>query len=263
MVGVDFELPTGERVRERKVSPVQTRRGAEAYEGKLRQAMLDGSYFKEEVPTFDKWFNGRFWEDWVLKGKKPNKPSEKESKESIFRIHLKDAFGQMPLDKIDDTAISEFRAGLEAKGLSPKRVNNILAVLSTPLRFAAKKHIIPWAPDVGLLEVERPEIEVWGFDEYAAFLAAAEKMSPVWYAAACLGGEAGHRIGEIKALDWKRDLDMVAKTITINRQTRHGHTGTPKGRTRRTAPMPGMKRAATSPGAPGESPTGAAPRAPR
>jgi len=46
------------------------------------------------------------------------------------------------------------------------------------------------------------------------------------------------RIGEIRALDWKRDVDLVAGTITVNRQTRRGEMTSPKGRTRRTVPWP-------------------------
>jgi len=33
------------------------------------------------------------------------------------------------------------------------------------------------------------------------------------------------------------DFDLIARTITVNQQTRHGQTTTPKGRTRRTIPM--------------------------
>ncbi len=45
-VDVDFELADGKRERVRKVAPVQTRRGAEEFERQVRQALLDGSYFK-------------------------------------------------------------------------------------------------------------------------------------------------------------------------------------------------------------------------
>jgi len=54
---------------------------------------------RKEVPTFTDWFEGRFWREWVVARK--NKPSEVESKESIFNTHLKDAFGEMHLDEID------------------------------------------------------------------------------------------------------------------------------------------------------------------
>jgi hypothetical protein len=39
------------------------------------------------------------------------------------------------------------------------------------------------------------------------------------------------------ALDWRRDIDLVAATITVNHQTRRGQMTTPKRRTRRTVPM--------------------------
>jgi integrase len=74
-------------------------------------------------------------------------------------------------------------------------------------------------------------------EEYATLLTAAKALDPMWYAACCLAGEAGLRVGEIRALDWKRDVDLVAGTITVNRQTRRGEMTTPKGRTRRTIPM--------------------------
>ena len=121
--------------------------------------------------------------------------------------------------------------------LKDKSINNVLAILSKPLRYAKKVRVIADVPDMGLLRVERPEIEAWELEQYRSYLATAKEMSPSRYAAACLGGEAGLRVGEIKALEWERDVDMVARTITVNAQTRHGVTGTPKGRTRRTVPM--------------------------
>lgn len=57
------------------------------------------------------------------------------------------------------------------------------------------------------------------------------------YAAACLAGEAGLRIGEIRALKWREDVDLPNRYLTISRQAGNGFEGTPKGRTRRTVPM--------------------------
>lgn len=232
-VDVDLEKPDGTRKRVRKVSPVQTRRGAEDYERKLREALVAGTYGKE-VPTFDAWFNGRFWNDWVIA--EENKPGEIENKKSVYRNHLKEAFGRRRLDEIDEGDIASFRVKLLAER-KRKTVNNILAVLSKALKFAERKRLIQFAPDVGLLKIEPPEIVVWELDEYGHYLATSVLLGPMWRAAACLAGEAGLRVGEIKALTWERDVDMVAKTVTVNLQTRHGITGTPKGRTRRTIPM--------------------------
>jgi integrase len=59
----------------------------------------------------------------------------------------------------------------------------------------------------------------------------------------CLAGEAGLRIGEVKALRWQ-DVDLVAATITVRQQVRHGIIGSPKGGRRRTVPMTGLLLAA-------------------
>lgn len=235
-VDVDYESPDGKRTRIRKVSPVQTRRGAEEYERQVRDDLLMGRYgHKRNVPTFDTWFNGRYWREWVVARK--NKHSTMESKKSVYRLYLKDAFGHRRLDDIGDGPIASFRAKLIEAELEGKTVNNILATLSKPLNYAADVGIINRAPRVGLLRVERPEIEFWEFDEYVRLLAAAKKDGPQSYAASCLAGEAGLRVGEVKGLRWRVDVDMVAKTLTINQQMRQGVIGTPKGRTRRTVPM--------------------------
>lgn len=190
---------------------------------------------KEEVPTFKEWFHGRFWTEWVVA--QDNKPGEREAKLSIYKHHLGPMFGAMRLDEIDVGAINRFRAALLSKKLSKKRINNILAVLSKALRYADDVELINAPRKIGLLKVERPEIECWELDEYARILAAAKKEGAAIYAATCLAGEGGLRVGEVKALRWREDVDMVARTITVNQQMRRGVVGTPKGRTRRTVPM--------------------------
>jgi integrase len=198
---------------------------------------------EKEVPTFDEWFNGRFWLEWVI-GRK-NKPTEVRSKQGAYRVHIKDRLGDKRLDEIDVGEIARFRAELVQRGdLGEKRINNILAVLSKPLKYAADCNVIASAPKVGLFKVERPEIVAWDFAQYARLLAAAKAESPEWYAGVCLAGEAGLRVGEVKALRWREDVDLIAQTITVRQQTRRNETTTPKGRTRRTIPMTATLHAA-------------------
>ena len=196
---------------------------------------------RKEVPTFAEWFwgtasdseepNGRFWVEWVI-GRK-NKPGEQMEKKCIYQLHLRPAFGHLMLDEIGVGEIARFRASLiqrdarrggsaergggksRGRKLSDKRINNILTVLSKSLRYAADVELIDHAPRVGMFKVEGDD----------------------WYVAVCLAGEAGLRVGEIRGLRWREDVDLVAGTITVNQQTRRGITGTPKGRTRRTVPM--------------------------
>ena len=189
----------------------------------------------KEVLTFHEWFKGSFWRECVI-GRR-NKPTEMKSKEFIYDCHLKAAFGDLQLDEIGAGEIAAFRASLVEKKLSEKRINNILAVLSKALKYAVDCELIAKSPKIGLYKVERPEIEPWDFEQYARILKAAKSEGPDWYAAVCLAGEAGLRSGEMKALRWREDVDLIAKTITVNQQTCYGETTTPKGRTRRTIPM--------------------------
>jgi integrase len=113
----------------------------------------------------------------------------------------------------------------------------VLTVLSKSLRYAAEVGAIDAAPCVGLFKVERPEVQYWEIKEYARILVAARLEGRERYAAVCLAGEGGLRIGEIRALKWREHVDLIAGTITIAEQTRHGNTGTPKGGKRRVVPM--------------------------
>jgi integrase len=212
----------------------------EAEQRAIKQAFAEATAaetppVKKEVPTFHEWFTGRFWREWVV-GRR-NKPTEVKSKEFIYEGHLKAAFGHLRLDEIGPGEVAAFRASLVEKGLSEKRINNILAVLSKPMKYAVDCELIAKSPKIGLYKVERPEIEPWDFEQYARLLAAAKVEGADWYAGSCLAGEAGLRSGEVKALRWREDVDLVAKTITVNQQTCYGETTTPKGRTRRTIPM--------------------------
>jgi integrase len=194
-----------------------------------------------DVPTFGEWFNGRFWREWVQARK--NKPSETESKRSIYDNHLAPTFADTPIDEIGVAEVAQFRGKLlsekDAKGAQlrgEKTVNNILAVLSKALRYAVDVELLTRAPKVGLFKVERPEIEPWDFGEYALLLAAAKSYKPEWWMGVLLAGEAGMRVGEVKALRWS-DVDLRASTLTVAQQVRHGHITTPKGRTRRVVPL--------------------------
>jgi integrase len=237
-------LPDGKRVAISGTPSVNNKVAAEAAERAHIERVLSpapDAPKPKEVPTFAEWFNGRFWDEWVVS--RANKPSETESKRSIYEHHLRVPLGDLRLDQIDAGIVAAFRAGLVKRrlpdgepALSPKRINNIMAVLSTPLRYAVDIGVIASAPRVGMFKVEPPEIEWWAFDEYVAVEAAARQEGQWWHVAACLAGEAGLRVGEIRALDWAQ-VDLAGRTVTVAKQSRKGSTGTPKGRTRRVLPM--------------------------
>jgi integrase len=187
---------------------------------------------KKEVPTFDEWFNGRYMTDWCV----VNKTGTVAEKVGAYNFRLKKVFGHLRLDEILTPEIDAFRAGLLSEKLGKKHINNLLVIISKPLRYAVDCGLISSAPKVGLLKHERPQIGAWELDEYGAIMGAALEEGIGWYVAVALCGEAGLRIGEVRELQWS-DVDMKAKTITVARQRRHSVAGTPKGRTRRTIPM--------------------------
>lgn len=52
--------------------------------------------------------------------------------------------------------VARFRADLVAKKLSDKRINNILAVLSKPMKYAVECEVIDKAPRIGMFESSDP-----------------------------------------------------------------------------------------------------------
>jgi hypothetical protein len=74
-------LPDGSTMRVSGTPDTNTKLAADAaerahIERALKEAAVAGGG-RKEVPTFDKWFNGRFWREWVDSRK--NKPSEAEA----------------------------------------------------------------------------------------------------------------------------------------------------------------------------------------
>lgn len=245
------KLPDGNKVRVYGMPAINTKQAAldaerDHVERELARVRHPEQFTpKKEVPTYEEWFwgddpeaeepRGQFWTQWVVANR--NKASERRTKIYIYRSHLKPRFANARLDEIDANAIASFRADLVKGELSDKRINNVLAVLSKSLRWAEEIGIVERAPRIRFHKIERSEIVFYDFAEYARILNAAAKLGPRWYAAVCLAGEAGLRVGEVKAIRWREDLDLVARTVTVNQQVLRGVFGTPKGRTRRTIPM--------------------------
>lgn len=227
-----------------EVDGVRVRKNGPRFKTKRESDTDEASFFKElekqkrrpaGVPKFGEFFLKQFWEEWVIA--EDNSPSEQESKTDIYENHLKEVFEKMPLDKVDVSEINKFKAAKLKAGFTKKTINNMLAVISKPLHYAHAIHLIDRVPRMGMYKIEQKEIEYYSFDEYVRILNAAKADDPRWYAAVCLAGEASLRRGELAEVRWREDIDMVAKTVTVNRQIRDGKVGPPKGKKRRTIKM--------------------------
>lgn len=156
------------------------------------------------------------------------KPSTVATKEYLLRMHILPVAGEVRLTRISDAHIAEIKARL--KDRSPKTVNNALSALSKLLKVAKKRRVIRVLPVA--IEPVHAELGVVPFYEYADYeliVAAAREEGPRCLAMTLLGGDAGLRAGEMRALEWS-DLDFRRGLVTIARAEWYGHITSTKGR---------------------------------
>lgn len=227
-----------ERERIRRRSPVNTKRGAEEYERKIRQQLLDGSFEKEEEKEEEKKpvtmaeFTKEFLATYVRAN---NKPSEVASKEMILNRHLVPSMGHLPLEAIDGRVMERYKsAKLEAK-LGPKTINNHLTVLRKMLSLATEWRLIPHVPKVVWMKAPDPEFDFLEFEEAERLVAAADGE---WKAMITVGLKTGLRLGELLALRWD-DVDLIAGKLMVRRAVARGIIGTPKSGKSREVPLSG------------------------
>jgi len=135
MVDIAYTYPDGRLERIRKVSPLQTRRGAEQYERALLQALVEGTYRSKEdiraVPTLAT-FADEFIENYARAN---NKPSELSGKKTAFRLHLVPALGRLRLDEIGPREIEKFKGQKITEGYKPHTINNGSRCCAAPSRW--------------------------------------------------------------------------------------------------------------------------------
>jgi len=230
IVDIDYEYPDGRRERVRKVSPVQTRRGAEAYERELRQALLSGTFGGKEVkenivPTVAE-FADEFQETY---SRNNNKPSEVRNKESAMRVHIVPYFGTHRLNQIGERDIERFKAHLFETGLSSKSINNYLACLRRMFAVAKEWALIERVPEVKWLRCQAPTFDFFDFDEADALVDAAQNE---WKTMILIALKTGLRQGELLELR-RPDLSPDLEKIRVSRSYFRGQvTSTKSGKAR-------------------------------
>jgi integrase len=117
---------------------------------------------------------------------------------------------------------------------APKTVNNVLTVLRTLLKRAVAWGDLQRLPcTITLLQNPKKTMGFHDFEQYERLLTVARKRDAQAYLMMLLGGDAGLRLGEIVALEW-RDVELVARRLTVQRSEWLGHVTLPKsGRSRR------------------------------
>ena len=233
-VDILFRLPNGRRHRERSKAPVSSKSGAQRWgEDRERHLLQHGlPQVKKEVPTL-KDFASRFIDGHARANQQ--KPSAIAAKESILRVHLIPQLGSKKLDAVTTEDVQRLKQYLS--GRAPKTVNNALTVLNTLLRKAVEWGVIEVMPcRIRLLSNPRTSTRFHDFMEFEGLVRSATALG--WRAklAVLLGGEAGLRLGEITALEWK-DVDLAQRQLCVQRSEWHGHVTAPKGGRLRHVPL--------------------------
>lgn len=229
-----FHHVNGRRERIRQKAPRQTKRGAEEYERQLRQKLLcpTPNHQHKEVPTVAV-FGQEFMDTYV---QVHNKPSEIKSKGNIFRLYLNPQLGSTTLDLIGVREVDRLKGSLLKRGLSPKTINNALAVLGKLLRYAEEIGFIKQVPKIRPLNVPKPAFDFLSFNEADRLLDAAKKDDSEWLTLIYVALKTGLRWGELAELRWS-DVDLVAGRLIVQRAFACGVVGTPKSGLSREVPL--------------------------
>jgi integrase len=238
---VDYYDASGARLR--RVSPVQTRRGAEAFEVELRTAepvssTSTASSAKEATTVRLADFAPEWLTTYAVVN---NKPSEVVGKESTLRVHLLPFFENRRLDEISARDVERYKAEKldpkrEGGPLSPKTVNNHLTILRKLLASAIEWGLLEKLPVIRKLKVPASKFDWLTQEESERFLKAVDQHHSQWRALFWAALRTGLRRGELFALEWD-DVDLVAKSITVRRSVYRGKLVPPKNGRTRTVPM--------------------------
>jgi integrase len=239
MIDVVFEYPDGRIERHRKVSPVQTRRGAESFEQQLRATLLTGTFGRKEepeeqgpeIPTLEE-YQEQFI-DYCEANK--YKPSGIDSKKAALRNYLLPLFRHKRLHELDEG--DEVKLKKAMKELSPSTYNNAASILNSVLAAAKKSKVIPKVPyHFTLMKRQKGRPRFYDFDQYSWLVEAAQKLDRRTEIVVLLGGDAGLRRGEIIALEWPA-VDLRRGLITVEQSEWKGKVTPTKGMEYRVIPM--------------------------
>lgn len=190
---------------------------------------------KKPVPTF-RVYSRAFMETYSVMN---HKPATQESYETVLRLHLNPALGDIPLDKITKRDVKALIYEKRQTGLSQSTVRLIKAYLSAILSEAVDDEIIPLNPAQRLGRAFNGKkdpaagINPLSRKELGVLLDAVSENYKEHYALFLLLARTGMRIGEALALEWG-DIDFAGRFITVSRSLVRGRISTPKsGKSRR------------------------------
>lgn len=186
----------------------------------MQLKLYSGELFEKTVPTIDEYAKTSF---------DIHSKTRKASTQADYRIsyekHIKPHLGNKKLDTLKPSDISRWQNKV-LESVSPRRLKNIRAVLSTIIQDAMRDELIMRnpLPLVKLPRAEKVEISPFSIDEIYQILDAAQGQFKNFYALAFF---TGMRSGEMIGLKWE-DIDFFRKEIYVRRAIKMGVVSTPK-----------------------------------
>jgi integrase len=231
---ISILLPNGEWYRERKKVSSKSKSAATRWaETRERDLLVNGPPKPEkEVPTLGE-FAPRFLDGHARANQQ--KPGGIAHKDTVLRVHLIPQLGTKRLDAITTEHVQRLKQLLGTK--APKTVNNVLTVLNTLLKKAVEWGVIDRMPcSIHLLRTSAGSVDFYDFDEYERLVAEAKAIDTMTHVIVLLGGDAGLRAGEMRALLWT-DVNVDKGQVRVERNDWRGHITTTKGGRLRYIPM--------------------------
>ena len=139
------------------------------------------------------------------------------------------------LDALRQEDIDLLVARLLRKGLGRKTVNNVLAVLSSLVRYAVRNKVIAPVDLAFTIKLQEGELVAVASADVDRLVAAAGDSR--YRVAILFAADAGLRVGEIRALRWS-DVNEIARELSISQSyDRTGELTETKGWERRSVPI--------------------------
>jgi integrase len=240
--GYKGDKPWRARWRAHPGAPQQTQHfakksDAEAFLLDLEHGKATGSYVD---PKLGQLAFGRWWDMWRAT-RVDLKPSTMNRDATYYRNYIEPSFADVPLAKVDRTALRTWIAELSAKGLAPATVQKAAQLVSKALGAAVDDRRLAQNPAwrLPLPSVEVKEMRFLEPGEVAALAEAIDPRYRVWLLTAAYSGL---RFGELAALRRGR-VDLVRRRIDVVENVADvsgvHYYGTPKTRAgRRSVPIP-------------------------
>lgn len=154
--------------------------------------------------------------EWLQLNRSMVKESTLVKYATIIEKHIKPTLGGCHVQSITSLAVEQFgHELLTDKGLSPKTVRDILTLLRSIMKYAAKQTPGVQLVDISLPKDAKKEMRILTKDEQRNFIRYLTSEPDECKFGVLLALLTGMRIGEICALRWQ-DISLTEKTIKVS-----------------------------------------------